>query len=120
MLKRILVLDDNQDILDMVNEVLTYENFQVHITTNGANIIDTAKEFDPHLAILDYRLMDADGIEVCRELRAHPQFKDLPVILFSAYVNAQIDYQQYGYDDIITKPFNLSDLIDKVNKHIKS
>lgn len=121
MLKRILVLDDNQDILDMVNEVLTYENFSVHTTTNGNDIVAIAKNFKPDLAILDYKLTYSDGMEICRELRAHPEFKELPMILFSAYINKEhVDYEKYGYNDMITKPFNLSDLIDKVNKLVHS
>lgn len=117
MLKRILVLDDNQDILDMVNEVLTYENYSVHATTNGNGIVEIAKNFRPDLAILDYKLTYSDGVEICRELRAQPEFKDMPMILFSAYINREhVDYEKYGYNDMITKPFNLSDLLDKVDK----
>lgn len=115
MLKRILVLDDNQDILEMVNEVLSYEQFDVHATSNSNGIIAVAEKFNPHLVILDYRLSNANGGEICLELKAHPQLKDIPVIIFSAYVSQHIDYSQYRCDAVISKPFDLSHLIETVN-----
>jgi DNA-binding response OmpR family regulator len=115
MLKRILVLDDNQDILEMVNEVLAYENFEVHPTSDSTDIISVVENFDPHLIILDYRLSNANGGEICREIKAHPNLKDTPVIIFSAYINLAVDYQKYGCDAVISKPFDLSQLIETVN-----
>lgn len=118
MLKRILVLDDNQDILEMVNEVLTYENFDVHATSDSTDILAVAHKFDPNLVILDYRLSNANGGEICKELKAHPRFKEIPVIIFSAYINANVDFSSYGCNAVISKPFDLSELIEKVNNLI--
>ncbi|GAB3935918.1 response regulator [Mucilaginibacter myungsuensis] len=113
--KRILVLDDNQDILEMVNEVLVYEDFEVHATTDSNDILGVAEEFDPHLVILDYRLNNANGGEICRQLKNTDQFKDTPVIIFSAYLNFAVDYDKYGCDAVLPKPFDLAQLIDTVN-----
>ncbi len=118
MLKRILVLDDNQDILEMVNEVLTYENFDVHATSNSNGFILVAEKFNPHLIILDYRLSSGNGGEICMELKSSPKFKDTPVIIFSAYINLSIDYTKFGCDAVISKPFDLSQLISTVNELI--
>lgn len=118
MLKRILVLDDNQDILEMVNEVLSYEQFDVHATSNSNGILAVTEKFNPDLIILDYRLHNANGGEICKELKAHPQFKNTPVIIFSAYINLSVDYTSYGCDAVISKPFDLSELLDTVNELI--
>lgn len=118
MFKRILVLDDNNDILEMVTEVLSYENFSVHGTSNSNGIIHLAETYDPHLVILDYRLSDGNGGEICRQLKAHEQFKDTPVIIFSAYINRAVDFKKYGCDAVISKPFDISELLDKVNNLI--
>jgi len=115
MLKRILVLDDNQDILEMVNEVLSYENFDVHATSNSDGILTVAEKFGPDLIILDYRLSSGNGGEICLELKANPKFKHIPVIIFSAYINLSIDYAKFGCDAVISKPFDLSQLIETVN-----
>lgn len=119
MLKRILVLDDNQDILEMVNEVLSYEQFDVHATSNSNGIIAVAEKYNPDLIILDYRLSNANGGEICMELKAHPQLKGTPVIIFSAYISINVDYDKYGCDAVISKPFDLSQLIETVNGLIK-
>jgi len=118
-LKRILVLDDNQDILEMVNEVLSYEQFDVHATSNSNGIIAVTEKFNPDLIILDYRLQNANGGEICRELKAHPRFKNTPIIIFSAYINLSVDYDKYGCDAVISKPFDLSELLETVNGLIK-
>lgn len=115
MLKRILVLDDNQDILEMVNEVLTYENYDVHATSNSTGILAVAEKFGPDLVILDYRLSNASGGEICKELKSHPQLKNIPVIIFSAYINQNVDFSVYGCNAVIAKPFDLSQLLETVN-----
>jgi len=118
MSKRILVLDDNQDILEMVNEVLSYENYDVHATSDSTDILKVAHEFKPHLVILDYRLNNANGGEICRDIKAHPSFAGIPVIIFSAYINNKVDFAKYGCNAVISKPFDLSDLLETVNSLI--
>jgi len=115
MLKRILVLDDNLDILEMVNEVLSYENYDVHATSNSSGILAVAEKFNPDLVILDYRLSNANGGEICKELKSHPQLKGIPVIIFSAYINHSVDFSKYGCNAVIAKPFDLSQLLETVN-----
>ena len=115
MLKRILILDDNQDILDVVEEALTYEQFEVHSTTRAAEIIPLIEKLKPNLVLLDYRVSGTNGGEVCRTIKSSPDFGDTPVIIFSAYVNSSKELFNYGCDAIINKPFNLDELIGKVN-----
>ncbi|HEY8930868.1 MAG TPA: response regulator [Mucilaginibacter sp.] len=116
MAKRILVLDDNQDILDIVHETLTYEDFEVRSTSNGDAVIPIAEQFDPHLVILDYRVSGLNGGELCMQIKSHEQFKDIPVIIYSAYISDNSELLGYGCDAIINKPFDLNELVEKVNK----
>jgi DNA-binding response OmpR family regulator len=118
MVKRILVLDDNQDILDIVHETLTYENFEVKSTGSSENVMPYLEEFEPDLVILDYRVAGQNGGELCRTIKAHPKFCNVPVIIFSAYINHEADLYAYGCDAIINKPFDLTELVDKVNNLI--
>jgi DNA-binding response OmpR family regulator len=115
MAKRILVLDDNHDILDIVHETLTYEQFEVQSTSRSETVIPLVETFSPNLVILDYKVAGANGGEICRQIKSHPDFKDIPVIIFSAYVNHHDELFQYGCDAIINKPFNLDELVQKVN-----
>jgi DNA-binding response OmpR family regulator len=115
MLNRILVLDDNQNVLDMVEETLSYEKFQVLVTSDSHNLIEIAKIFRPDLFILGYKGNGRESENICRQIKWHPQFGQVPVILSSAYFNRDIDYSNMGCDDIIAKPFGLEELVGKVN-----
>lgn len=120
MLKRILILDDNRDILEIVHETLEYEQFDVKSTSEGINVMPLVEEFNPDLVILDYRVAGTNGGELCRQIKAHPKFGDIPVIIFSAYINHQADLFAYGCDAIINKPFDLTELVEKVNSLLNS
>ncbi|UEG52229.1 response regulator [Mucilaginibacter daejeonensis] len=115
MSKRILVLDDNQDILEVVNEVLSYENFEVHTTSTSQNILEVAHEYHPDLVILDYLLQDGNGGDICKQLKADEKLSNIPVIIFSAYINRDVDYPAFGCEAVIPKPFDLDELVNKVN-----
>lgn len=116
MLKRILVLDDNMDILEVVHEILTYENFEVKSTSNSKSIITIAESYNPDLIILDYRLLDDNGGEICRNFKSHKSMHRIPVIIFSAYVNKNVDFMSFGCDAVIAKPFSIEELLDTVNQ----
>jgi DNA-binding response OmpR family regulator len=119
MSKRILVLDDNQDILEIVHETLTYEQFEVRSTSNSEDVLPLIEEFAPDLVILDYRVAGTNGGEICKTIKVHPQFGNTPVIIFSAYLNNDDHLLNYGCDGIINKPFDLAELVEKVNNLIK-
>jgi len=119
MSKRILVLDDNQDILDIVHETLSYEKFDVKSTSQSTDVIPLLEQFSPNLVILDYRVAGTNGGELCQQIKLHPDFKHVPVIIFSAYVNHADELSAYGCDAIINKPFDLTELVEKVNHLIK-
>ena len=118
MLKRVLVLDDNQDILEVVHETLSYEQFEVKSVTESSQVIPLLKTFNPDLVILDYRVAGENGGEICRQIKSHPEFSDVPVIIFSAYINHDDEILSYGCDAVINKPFDLTELINKVNNLI--
>ena|ERR1700749_3637057 len=115
MAKRILVLDDNHDILDIVHETLSYEQFEVQSTSKSDVVIPLMEKFAPDLIILDYRVAGTNGGELCLQIKSHPEFKNTPVIIFSAYINHDDEVFAYGCDAIINKPFDLSELVTKVN-----
>ena len=115
MLKRVLVLDDNQDILEVVHETLSYEQFEVKSVSESDKVIPLLKTFNPDLVILDYRVAGENGGEICRQIKSHPEFSDVPVIIFSAYINHDDEILSYGCDAVINKPFDLAELINKVN-----
>ena len=118
MLKRILVLDDNEDILEIVHEVLSYAKFEVKSISEGSRFMEWMKEFNPDLVLLDFRISGSNGGEICRQIKTHPVFNNTPVIIFSAYVSGNDELMAYGCDAVINKPFDLFELIDKINNLI--
>ena len=115
MAKKILVLDDNQDILDIVHETLVYEKFDVRSTATGNTVLPLIEEFSPDLVILDYRVSGTNGGELCRQIKSHPRFSHIPVIIFSAYIKYNDELYAYGCNSVMNKPFDLSELVEKVN-----
>jgi DNA-binding response OmpR family regulator len=116
--KRILVLDDNMDILEIVHEVLTYEQFEVNSTSDSKNIVQVAEEYLPDLIILDFKLLNDNGGEICRMFKSHKSLHKTPVIIFSAYT-AKMDFYSFGCDAVIAKPFDLTDFIGTINECLR-
>jgi DNA-binding response OmpR family regulator len=114
-MKKVLLLDDNDDILEVVEQVLSYENFDVKTTSKCTNIIRIAELYKPDVIILDYKLTDGNGGDICREFKAHPMFANVPVIIFSAYIHKNVDFSEYKCNAVIAKPFDLSELLQTVN-----
>jgi DNA-binding response OmpR family regulator len=115
MIKRIFVLDDNQDILEFMREALIYEKFEVSIKSNCDNVIEAILNYNPNLIILDYKLNGADGDAICNQIKLHPQLCNIPVIICSAYLNKNSGPLNCCCEGFIAKPFGLEELVEKVN-----
>ncbi|MGY3211504.1 response regulator [Mucilaginibacter sp. HD30] len=113
--KRILILDDNRDILDIVTEALSYAQFEVMDISLGSKLFDAVRDFKPDLILLDHRLSDAKGSDLCRQLKAMPQYSHIPVIIFSAYINPG-DASVANCDGYLYKPFDLDELFNTVRR----
>ena len=115
--KRILILDDNRDILDIVTEALTYENFDVFDIWLGSMLFNAVRDFKPDLILLDHRLSDAKGSALCHQLKQMPEYKHITVIIFSAYINPG-DVLTAGCEGYLYKPFDLDELFTMVRKYL--
>lgn len=118
---RILLVDDEEDILEFLSYNLEKEGFHLATAKNGISAIEVAKEFDPHLVLLDVMMPRMDGIEACEEIRKIPQLKNVLIAFLTARGE---DYSQIagfdaGGDDYITKPIKPKLLISKVKALLK-
>jgi two-component system OmpR family response regulator len=111
---RILVVDDEPPITELLLTALRFVGFEVETAASGREALTAAGTFLPHLIILDVMLPDLDGIEVCRRLRANGDF--VPVIFLTA--RDEHDDKMRGFthggDDYLTKPFSLEELVARV------
>lgn len=119
-MERVLIVDDNSDILWVVEVVLKRYGFEVLALPKGEDVIPKARSFSPDLILLDVFLSGIDGIEVCNRLKDNPKTKDIPIIMFSAHTNFT-DIQKFcKADDFIAKPFDVNELVSKIQRQIKS
>ena len=118
-MKRILVVDDNLDILQIVKIILENYGFEVVVTPNGEETLLKADTFHPQLILMDVFLSSGiDGREICKTLKSKSETKDIPVILFSAQVKMEDGFKNWGADDFISKPFEVKELIGKIKSHL--
>ena len=115
-LYKILLVDDEQDILDFLSYNLKKEGYQVFTSLNGADAITIAKKELPHLIVLDVMMPEMDGIETCKEIREIPLIKDTVITFLSARNEdySQIAGFEVGADDYITKPIKPRVFISRV------
>lgn len=122
MAKKILVVDDEPDLLKVVTFRLRKTGYEVITATNGQNGLDLIKKEKPDLVLLDLRLPILDGDEVCRRLKADDKLKSIPVILITATSSVSKiaeKTKELGADDYMMKPFDPEELLKKVKKFIK-
>lgn len=113
---RILLVDDEPDILDFIGFNLRREGYEVEVCSNGRSAITKALEFKPHLILLDVMMPDMDGIETCRELREQKNLHDVLIAFLTARSEdyTQIAGFEVGADDYITKPIKPRVFISRV------
>lgn len=116
MVKKIVVVDDDRDILEFVEFALEDEGYSVEIDTGGGCFRRLQPDNLPDLILLDVNLVGEDGRDLCRQLRASDLTRRIPILLYSADdVGAQIQKDRCA-DDFLTKPFSLATLINKVKR----
>lgn len=118
---KILVVDDESDVLEFLRYNLEKEDFKVFTAKNGADGKDLAKKVKPDLIILDIMMPGLDGVEVCKELRDLPEFEDVLIIFLTARGEdySQIAGFEVGADDYITKPIRPRVLIARIKALLK-
>ena len=111
--QKILIVDDDNNIAELISLYLTKEMYETRIAEDGEEALSIFREFDPNLVILDLMLPGKDGYEVCREIR---QMKDTPVIMLSAKGETfdKVLGLELGADDYMIKPFDAKELVARV------
>lgn len=115
-LPKVLVVDDEQDILELIRYSLAKEGFEVHIAANGAQAVEQAKKVKPEIIIMDVMMPVMDGMEACRQLKEIPETKNIPVIFLTARSEefAELAGFEAGADDYIAKPVRNRVLLSRV------
>jgi DNA-binding response OmpR family regulator len=118
--KKILIADDEPDVLSILEKKFKQDNFQVLALSKGKDILDSVKSFKPDLMILDIIMPDIDGYSVAFLLREDKELKGIPIIFMTGkdldHSGVQRRIAELGYCDFISKPCVFEDLLKKVNE----
>ena len=124
--KYILVVDDDPDLVESVSMKLESENFRVTKAYDGIEAMDRIKEDRPALIILDVMMPRKNGYELCDELKASDQYKDIAIVLLTAVADAvtstsytHMDGKTTMADDFIPKPIELDKLVEMVKENLE-
>jgi two-component system alkaline phosphatase synthesis response regulator PhoP len=115
--KKILIVDDEPDILEFLHYNLRKEGYQVVTAPDGLQAIQVAEREKPNLILLDIMMPEMDGVETCRQLRSRKEFDDTPIAFLTARDEdfSQIAALDVGGDDYITKPIKPRVLVSRIN-----
>lgn len=118
---RILLIDDEDDILEFVKYNLERDDYEVFTASNGAEGLNVALKVKPHLILLDMMMPVLDGIETCKAIRNSPALKNVMVVFLSAVGSEETQLQGYnaGADDYINKPIKMNILRSRVQAILK-
>ena len=121
MSRRILIVDDEDDIREFIGYNLRREGYDIYTATNGKEAVEVARATQPHLILLDMMMPIMDGRQACEAIRQIPELSDTFILFLSAVQEEQCQLESYlaGADDYITKPVSMKVLCSRVNAIMK-
>jgi two-component system, OmpR family, phosphate regulon response regulator PhoB len=113
---RILVVDDEEDLLELIRYNLTKEGYRVECAVSGEQAIQEARASVPDLIVLDLLLPNVDGLDVCKHLKSDPKTQHVPIVMLTAKSEEAdvVTGLELGADDYITKPFSVRELVLRI------
>lgn len=117
----ILLVDDTPEHIEFVVSILRENNYRLRIATKGSTALKLLKQHKPDLILLDVYMPEMNGFEVCKIIKNSSDFYDIPIIFLTASNDEESIKRGFevGAQDYIAKPFNIHELLARVNTHIK-
>jgi DNA-binding response OmpR family regulator len=115
---RILIIDDDVDLLFLGSSLLKQRGFDVFSLSKADETLETVKSFRPDLILLDVKLGNLDGRDICLRLKSNPDTSFIKIILYSAFPETSVEYRKYGADDFIVKPYEFNHLVERIRYHL--
>jgi len=118
-LPRVLIIDDNADILELYTILLAHKNYQVLGKNSGEEIVQVIRDFSPHVIILDMLLSGLDGLTVCKQLKENSSTTKIPIIMVSAHASGREKSAEARADFFVAKPFEMSEFLDTISRAVQ-
>jgi len=118
---KILVVDDEADLVETIQFALELEGYNVLVASNGEEGLNIARQEKPDLILLDLMLPKLDGYKVCRLLKFDERYKSIPILMLTARTQEKdkILGKETGANEYITKPFEMDELMAKIKSYLK-
>lgn len=118
--KKILVVDDEADLVETLRFPLEMEGFNVMVCYNGEDALNQARKENPDLILLDLMLPKLDGYKVCRLLKFDERYKHIPILMLTAKTQEKDKFlgKETGANEYIAKPFDIDELVQKVKSYL--
>lgn len=113
MKKKVLVVEKDKDILHIISHILSSEGYEVSTSQGEAGVLERIEREKPDVVLLDVVKPTLEGTELCRMIK---RFENISVIVLSTHINIE-NFLNVCADDVIAKPFDISELIDTIEKH---
>lgn len=117
--KRIHILEDDQEIRNVIEILLSDEGFELQLSSSFADLKRNIQDAMPDLFLLDVMLPDGNGAEICEDLKTDIFTKHIPIIVMSAQNNSEQKAIDAFADDYISKPFDIDDVLNRINTQLK-
>ena len=117
-MKKILLVDDDAELVGIVKHILTSKGYDVYIPPKHLEVPDVVHFYNPHLILMDIRLYRKSGIEICKALKK--KYNNIPLVLFSTDSRLTNVIKERHADGFVAKPFDIDDLIKTINQHLDS
>ncbi|MDB5119370.1 MAG: response regulator receiver [Sphingobacteriales bacterium] len=118
MIKRILAVEDEPDILEILQLIFSGEGYDVKTSSSGKDVFNIIDTFDPHLIVMDIMLGELDGRDICKNLKSNRLTNHIPVIMVSAHPGIGRTVEEVGANDFLPKPFDIDELLERVQIHM--
>jgi DNA-binding response OmpR family regulator len=117
--EKVLVVDDEFEIRDVLSRFLTEEGYEIILASNGEEALELVERENPQVILLDILMPGIDGIETCKRLKENEKTRFIPVIMATALWDTYSEVIEAGAEDFVTKPFNLTELSHRVKSILR-
>ncbi|MCG6981815.1 MAG: response regulator [Deltaproteobacteria bacterium] len=119
MAEKILVVDDEQEIRNLLDHFLKDQGYEVVLASDGNQALKLAAEENPQVIILDIKMPGLDGLEVCKLLKGKEQTRLIPIIVITGFEDNKMEALNRGADDFVNKPFDMAEIAIRVKSALR-